>query len=59
MTGRHRTVSIADPSSSNAMPREVREALAYCVEQGGQSEEEAKEYIAAMFDTGRGAEESW
>lgn len=46
--------------SSNAMPREVREALAWCIEQGGEHDEEgAKAYVDEMFDNGRGGEESW
>lgn len=47
--------------SSNAMPREVREALAWCIAGGekGFSEDEAKAYVDEMFDTGRGGEESW
>jgi sulfite reductase alpha subunit-like flavoprotein len=49
-----------DVRSSNAMPREVREAIAWCIEQGGQYDEEgAKAYVDNMFDTGRGGEESW
>lgn len=48
--------------SSNAMPRQVREALAYCIsEQGGgkMTDEEAEQYVDAMFDGDRGQEESW
>lgn len=48
--------------SSNAMPRQVREALAFCIsEQGGgkMTDEEAEAYIDAMFDGERGQEESW
>nr|XP_018265994.1 NADPH-ferrihemoprotein reductase [Kwoniella dejecticola CBS 10117]OBR88152.1 NADPH-ferrihemoprotein reductase [Kwoniella dejecticola CBS 10117] len=48
--------------SSNAMPREVREALAWCISTEGAgtfSEEEAKEYIERMFEEKRGGEESW
>ncbi|EJT49287.1 NADPH-ferrihemoprotein reductase [Trichosporon asahii var. asahii CBS 2479] len=48
--------------SSNAMPRQVREALAYCIsEQGGgkMTDQEAEEYVDAMFDGDRGQEESW
>lgn len=43
------------------MPREVREAIAWCLTQGsdGKSEEEAKAYVDEMFETGRGGEESW
>lgn len=49
-------------SSSNAMPREVREALAWCISTDGAGSLEpdaATEYIAEMFDSGRGGEESW
>jgi sulfite reductase alpha subunit-like flavoprotein len=46
--------------SSNAMPREVREAVAWCISQGGAHDEEAaKAYVDDMFDSGRGGEESW
>ncbi|WOO77724.1 NADPH-dependent diflavin oxidoreductase 1 [Vanrija pseudolonga] len=48
--------------SSNAMPREVREALAWCISTDGAGSlepEAATEYIAEMFDSGRGGEESW
>lgn len=57
------------------MPREVREAVAWCMSSDaspavakearpngdaeGLSEEEAKEYVERMFDQGRGGEESW
>ncbi|WVW78975.1 NADPH-dependent diflavin oxidoreductase 1 [Kwoniella bestiolae CBS 10118] len=48
--------------SSNAMPREVREALAWCVSMEGAgtfTEEESTEYIERMFEEKRGGEESW
>ncbi|WWC87379.1 NADPH-dependent diflavin oxidoreductase 1 [Kwoniella dendrophila CBS 6074] len=48
--------------SSNAMPKEVREALAWCVSKEGAgtlTEEQANEYIEQMFEDGRGGEESW
>ncbi|WVQ68745.1 NADPH-dependent diflavin oxidoreductase 1 [Kwoniella botswanensis] len=48
--------------SSNAMPREVREALAWCISKDGAgdfTEEEAKEYVERMFEEKRGGEESW
>jgi sulfite reductase alpha subunit-like flavoprotein len=51
--------------SSNAMPREVREAVAWCVSRDGagpldgMDEDAAKIYVDKMFDDGRGGEESW
>lgn len=52
-----------DPhSSSNAMPREVRAAVAWCISTAGAgtlSEEESEAYVETMFDDGRGGEESW
>ncbi|KAK6904242.1 NADPH-dependent diflavin oxidoreductase 1 [Kwoniella mangroviensis CBS 8507] len=48
--------------SSNAMPREVRDALAWCISKDGAgdfTEEEAKEYVERMFEEKRGGEESW
>ncbi len=48
--------------SSNAMPREVREAIAWCISadgSGDMGEEEAKAYVEEMFEDGRGGEESW
>jgi hypothetical protein len=40
------------------MPREVREAIAWCINKDGPSED-AKAYVDDMFDSGRGGEESW
>ncbi|WVQ75346.1 NADPH-dependent diflavin oxidoreductase 1 [Cryptococcus sp. DSM 104548] len=48
--------------ASNAMPREVREAVAWCISKDGAgnfTEEEAKEYVEQMFEDKRGGEESW
>lgn len=48
--------------SSNAMPREVREAVAWCISGSGagdMGEEEANMYVEEMFESGRGGEESW
>ncbi|KAL7425065.1 NAPDH-dependent diflavin reductase [Cryptotrichosporon argae] len=48
--------------SSNTMPRQVREALAYALskEAGGDMDaSEAGAYVEAMFDSERGQEESW
>nr|XP_019008983.1 NADPH-ferrihemoprotein reductase [Kwoniella pini CBS 10737]OCF47764.1 NADPH-ferrihemoprotein reductase [Kwoniella pini CBS 10737] len=48
--------------SSNAMPREVREALAWCISKNGAgnlTDEESKDYIEKMFEEKRGGEESW
>jgi sulfite reductase alpha subunit-like flavoprotein len=44
--------------SSNAMPREVREALGWCLSDKF-GEEEAMRYVEGIFDQGRGGEESW
>jgi hypothetical protein len=44
------------------MPREVRAAVAWCISTAGagnMSEEESEAYVEAMFDDGRGGEESW
>lgn len=44
------------------MPREVREAVAWCISSSGagdMGDEEAKEYVERMFEEGRGGEESW
>ncbi len=44
------------------MPREVREALAWCISiegAGDLSIETATAYIEDMFESGRGGEESW
>lgn len=44
------------------MPREVREALAWCISSHGAGTmtlEEGKAYIEQMFESGRGGEESW
>lgn len=49
-------------SSSNAMPKSVREALAWCISTegaGDMSVEAAEQYVEGMFDQGRGGEESW
>lgn len=45
--------------SSNAMPREVREAIAWCISGEDMTEEAAGAYVERMFDEGRGGEESW
>ncbi|CAK9784196.1 riboflavin synthase domain-like protein [Cutaneotrichosporon oleaginosum] len=48
--------------SSNAMPRAVREAIAWCISSEGAgtlSVTEAEAYVDAMFDGDRGGEESW
>lgn len=48
--------------SSGAMPKAVREAMAWCIstEGGGEmEEEEAVEWVGRMFEEGRGGEESW
>lgn len=49
--------------SSGAMPRQVREALAWCLSKegggGSMSEEQAGEWIERLFEDGRGGEESW
>lgn len=53
---------MVDRRSSNAMPREVREALAWCISiegAGDLSIETATAYIEDMFESGRGGEESW
>lgn len=44
------------------MPKSVREALAWCISTSGAgdlSSEEAEAYVEAMFEQGRGGEESW
>lgn len=48
--------------SSNAMPREVREALAWCISSDGAGDldmEAAKAFVEDIFDSGRGGEETW
>lgn len=48
--------------SSNTMPREVREAVAWCISKNGagdMTEEESKAYVEQMFEDKRGGEESW
>lgn len=48
--------------SSNAMPREVREAVAWCISKAGAGDldpEEATAYVERMFEDGRAGEESW
>jgi sulfite reductase alpha subunit-like flavoprotein len=59
--------------SSGAMPKAVREAVAWCVSTEGRSRgegegegegtgmgmEEADEWVGRMFEEGRGGEESW
>jgi sulfite reductase alpha subunit-like flavoprotein len=44
--------------SSNAMPREVREGIAWCLSDR-LGEVEAGKYVEEMFEQGRGGEESW
>ncbi|KAK8846562.1 NADPH-dependent diflavin oxidoreductase 1 [Kwoniella newhampshirensis] len=54
--------SVYITGSSNAMPREVREAIAWCISAegaGDMSEEESKVYVERMFEEKRGGEESW
>ncbi|WWD21879.1 NADPH-dependent diflavin oxidoreductase 1 [Kwoniella shandongensis] len=54
--------SVYISGSSNAMPREVREAIAWCISTEGAgdlSEEESKAYVEKMFEDKRGGEESW
>ena len=47
-------------SSSNAMPRAVKAALAFCLtSEGGMSEGEAKTYLEGMEVEGRLSEECW
>lgn len=42
------------------MPREVREALAWCISANGAlDEEQAAAFVEEMFTDGRGGEESW
>lgn len=44
------------------MPREVREAVAWCISKegaGDMTEEESKAYVEQMFEDKRGGEESW
>jgi len=53
---------LIESRSSNAMPREVREAIAWCISVDGSGDlggEEAREYVEDMFEGGRGGEESW
>ncbi|EIW68114.1 NADPH-ferrihemoprotein reductase [Tremella mesenterica] len=48
--------------SSNAMPREVREAVSWSISvkgSGDMSLEECDKYVEEMFESGRGQEESW
>ena len=48
--------------SSNTMPREVREAIAWCISEDGAGDtnyEAAKAYVERMFDERRAGEESW
>ena len=48
--------------SSNAMPRQVREAIAWCISVNGSGDmplDRALDYVEEMFEDGRGAEESW
>lgn len=54
--------SLTRGRSSNAMPREVREALAWCISSEGAGDldaEAAKAFIEDIFDSGRGGEETW
>lgn len=58
----HRAACVYVCGSSNAMPREVREALAWCVSTAGGGDmdpDAAAAYVDAMFDGERGQEESW
>jgi hypothetical protein len=44
------------------MPKEVRAAVAWCLSSEGEGQmttQEAEEYVEAMFEEGRGGEESW
>jgi sulfite reductase alpha subunit-like flavoprotein len=48
--------------SSNAMPKEVRASIAWCLTSEGagtMTEEEAGAFVEEMFEDGRGGEESW
>jgi sulfite reductase alpha subunit-like flavoprotein len=49
-------------SSSNAMPKEVRAAIAWCLTSEGAGRltmDEAEAFVEEMFEDGRGGEESW
>ena len=51
-----------DCSSSNAMPKEVRASIAWCLSADGagtMTDEEAGTFVEEMFEDGRGGEESW
>ncbi|WVQ83849.1 NADPH-dependent diflavin oxidoreductase 1 [Cryptococcus sp. DSM 104549] len=57
-----RVGSVYISGSSNAMPREVREAIAWCISTegaGDMTKEESKAYVEQMFEDKRGGEESW
>jgi hypothetical protein len=48
--------------SSNAMPKEVRAAVAWCLSKdgaGSMTVSEAEAFVEEMFEDGRGGEESW
>ena len=48
--------------SSGAMPKAVREAVAWCMSTEGGGElgaDQAEEWVGRMFEEGRGGEESW
>jgi hypothetical protein len=48
--------------SSNAMPKEVRATIAWCLSREGagtMGKEDAEAFVEEMFEDGRGGEESW
>ena len=48
--------------SSNAMPKEVRAAIAWCLTvegAGTMDKDQAEAFVEEMFEDGRGGEESW
>lgn len=48
--------------SSNAMPKEVRASIAWCLTSegaGAMDKPEAEAFVEEMFEDGRGGEESW
>jgi len=58
----HTTHVLMDCSSSNAMPKEVRASIAWCLSADGagtMTDEEAGTFVEEMFEDGRGGEESW
>ncbi|KAK4685770.1 hypothetical protein P7C73_g4378, partial [Tremellales sp. Uapishka_1] len=57
VVGQHGSLFIS--GSSNAMPKEVRGALADCLVCDQRDREAAEAYVEEMFESGRGGEESW